>query len=515
VDLNERLASWRAARRSIEAAVVALATSADGARFSWQAPVGAEGLVPGGYAAIEREGERLLGQLVEAGMQERAAAELGMAVDAESLGLGAEAGQLQVTRTLEVRALAGTGAILGRLAGGAFEPGAGSAPFLDAALRPATTDEVGAYLATAQPRGLAVGTARFGPPDVPARLDPAGFARHTFLCGQSGSGKTYSLGVVLERLLVETDLRIVVLDPNSDFVRLGEPAGDDPRYREVAGSVRVLRAPSQGDGAPLGVRIDELSAEARAAVLRMDPLADREEYDAFLELFARAGAGIPLGQVRRLLAAEPSPAAQALALRIGNLGVLDWEIWQTDRPEPTLAQHLDAGDWRALVVDIGTLGHRGEIDVAAEAALGHLWERRMDRRPVLIVIDEAHNLCPAQPGPWLAESIVEHCVRIAGEGRKFGLHMLVVTQRPAKVHPNVLTQCENLLLMRVNSAADLVHLAEGFSHVPPSLVAQASSFGLGQSLAAGRIAPQPTLLRFGARLSREGGGDVPTDWIRR
>ena len=61
--------------------------------------------------------------------------------------------------------------------------------------------------------------------DVPGLADAGGFNRHTFLCGQSGSGKTYSLGVILEQLLTETDLRIVVLDPNSDFVRLGEVRG--------------------------------------------------------------------------------------------------------------------------------------------------------------------------------------------------------------------------------------------------------------------------------------------------
>ena len=53
-----------------------------------------------------------------------------------------------------------------------------------------------------------------------AALDAGGFDRHSFLCGQSGSGKTYSMGVILERLLLETSLRIVVLDPNSDYVKL-------------------------------------------------------------------------------------------------------------------------------------------------------------------------------------------------------------------------------------------------------------------------------------------------------
>jgi DNA helicase HerA-like ATPase len=52
-------------------------------------------------------------------------------------------------------------------------------------------------------------------PGAPCTADASGFDRHTFLCGQPGSGKTYSLGVILERLLIETDLRLVVLDPNS------------------------------------------------------------------------------------------------------------------------------------------------------------------------------------------------------------------------------------------------------------------------------------------------------------
>ena len=74
---------------------------------------------------------------------------------------------------------------------------------------------------------------------MPFQLDADGFGRHTFLCGQSGSGKTYSLGVLLERLLMETNLRVVVLDPNSDYVRLGEPRVDDERYRDAAASVHV------------------------------------------------------------------------------------------------------------------------------------------------------------------------------------------------------------------------------------------------------------------------------------
>ena len=58
-------------------------------------------------------------------------------------------------------------------------------------------------------------------PGVAHALDAGGFDRHTFLCGQSGSVKTYALGVLLEQLLLSTKLRIVVLDPNSDDVGIG------------------------------------------------------------------------------------------------------------------------------------------------------------------------------------------------------------------------------------------------------------------------------------------------------
>ena len=121
---------------------------------------------------------------------------------------------------------------------------------------------------------------------------------------------------------------------------------------------------------------------------------------------------------------------------------------------------------RCLVVDLGSLATREEQALASAAVLGELWRRREERRPVLIVIDEAHNVCPARPEDPLTAIATEHAVRIAGEGRKFGLYLLVSTQRPQKVHENVLSQCDNLLLMRMNSLADLGYVGEVFSFVP-------------------------------------------------
>jgi DNA helicase HerA-like ATPase len=108
----------------------------------------------------------------------------------------------------------------------------------------------------------------------------------------------------------------------------------------------------------------------------------------------------------------------------------------------------------------------------------------------------------------------EHAIRIAGEGRKFGIYMLVATQRPQKVHENVISQCDNLIQMRLNSAADGAFIAERFGFAPPALVDLATDFGLGEALVAGKLASHPAIKRFGARVAREGGGDVDAAWTR-
>jgi DNA helicase HerA-like ATPase len=144
--------------------------------------------------------------------------------------------------------------------------------------------------------------------------------------------------------------------------------------------------------------------------------------------------------------------------------------------------------------------------------LAALWRRRAAREPVLIVVDEAHNVCPAATEDRLTAMATEHAIRIAGEGRKFGLVLLVATQRPQKVHANVISQCDNLVLMRMNSRSDLALLAETFSFVPSPMLALSADFGQGEALVAGKLVPSPTLGRFGPRWSAEGGADVPADW---
>jgi hypothetical protein len=66
--------------------------------------------------------------------------------------------------------------------------------------------------------------------------------------------------------------------------------------------------------------------------------------------------------------------------------------------------------------------------------------------------------------------------------------------------------------MRMNSTADLAHLTRVFSFVPPSLLGRATGFRQGEALVAGKLVATPTFVRFGTRITAEGGSDVPADW---
>ena len=166
-----------------------------------------------------------------------------------------------------------------------------------------------------------------------------------------------------------------------------------------------------------------------------------------------------------------------------------------------------------MIVDLGSLETREEQAVAAEAVLAALWRRRAAREP-----DSDRDRRGAQrlprlvPEDRLTAMATSHAVRIAGEGRKFGLVLLAATQRPQKVHENVISQCDNLVLMRMNSRSDLALLAETFSFVPAPMLGLAADFAQGEAVVAGKLVPSPTLGRFGPRWSAEGGADVASDW---
>ena len=80
------------------------------------------------------------------------------------------------------------------------------------------------------------------------------------------------------------------------------------------------------------------------------------------------------------------------------------------------------------------------------------------------MLDEAQNYAPEQHTGWLKEvkPAFDAVFRIASEGRKFGVGLVVSTQRPARFNKDVLSQCNTHIIFRVANVEDLAAIAGSF-----------------------------------------------------
>ena len=493
-------------------AVPPVAYSANGRTVEISGPL-TMGLRVGGFGIVERagHGDQVMINVLSLMLDER----IGPRIDFDDSALTTGIGLPGTSINVRLRSVAGQAAVLGRLSDSGLTPATTVEPFGEERVRPATPGEIATLIDTLDGSTPTIDIGQMRDfPDLPARLRSKGFSRHTFMCGQSGSGKTYTTGVLFERLLAGATLPVVVLDPNSDHVHLGALADPDnhrpdaERYRAVSADVATVRARGYDGTTTLCIDFSDLDARVRAALLQLHPIDDLDLFAELTQITDHLAEPYSVADVATAASADERTAP--LARRIANLGLAGWGLWRQAGEESVAAAGIRGS--RFVVIDTGSLATPAERTVVALAILGNRWRARRDRQPMLLAIDEAHNVLPAVTDDPLLQSAVDVGSLIAGEGRKFGIHLFVASQRPGKVHPNVLSQCDNLILMRMNGAQDIDELESAFSHVPPRLLHEALSFGLGQALFAGPLAPLPLIAQVGTRLTPEGGADVPTTW---
>jgi DNA helicase HerA-like ATPase len=117
------------------------------------------------------------------------------------------------------------------------------------------------------------------------------------------------------------------------------------------------------------------------------------------------------------------------------------------------------------------------------------------RVPLLVVAEEAHRYVPADKrlgfGPT-RRSIS----RIAKEGRKYGVFLGVVTQRPAELDPTILSQCSTVFAMRMANEADHAIIRSAVSDAASSTLESLPSMGNREALAFGEAVSMPMRVRF-------------------
>jgi DNA helicase HerA-like ATPase len=137
------------------------------------------------------------------------------------------------------------------------------------------------------------------------------------------------------------------------------------------------------------------------------------------------------------------------------------------------------------------------------------WTPAKSRHPIAIFCDEAHLYIPERHQSGGAGEIsVEIFERIAKEGRKYGVGLVVVSQRPSEVNRTVLSQCSNLIAMRLTNGDDqsvvrklLPDSLGGFSDLLPVL-------DTGEALVVGDASLLPTRIRITEPLQKPNSGTV-------
>ena len=137
------------------------------------------------------------------------------------------------------------------------------------------------------------------------------------------------------------------------------------------------------------------------------------------------------------------------------------------------------------------------------------------RHPIVIVCDEAHLYLPsgaASTGP-LEKRALENYERIAKEGRKYGVGLMVVSQRPSDVSTTILSQCSNIISLRLANKTDqavvkqlLPESLEGLMEVLPTL-------DVGEAVVVGDATLLPTRIKMSKPKHEPRSATIPF-WTR-
>jgi hypothetical protein len=133
-------------------------------------------------------------------------------------------------------------------------------------------------------------------------------------------------------------------------------------------------------------------------------------------------------------------------------------------------------------------------------------------QPLLIVVDEAHRFLPGSGG-GVAASVF---AKIAKEGRKYGVGLLIVTQRPSDVDAAVLSQCGTMVALRVTNSSDKSAVSSVMPEDLGGLAALIPSLRTGEALVLGEAVHIPSRVRIDKAARKPTGGDpnLPAAWQR-
>jgi len=312
-------------------------------------------------------------------------------------------------------------------------------------------------------------------------------SRAVLVCGKRGSGKSYTLGVIIEELRQSGNVLIIIVDPMGIYYPMAQPNHEQDRLLwdwglRAEGMPTLLLVPGEPErlygGQEVTGAMELLGVRFRQ--FRLNP-ADLSP-DAWCELFDLSIAdvmGIALFRAVQHLVRRRKEHffIPDIIEEIEGDGLIN------DRTRQALLNRLEmAQDWDLFsnsyqevweifdpnavnIVDLSTLdpGPRGRRNLVIDVLARDIFRRRAIARRkeelgllselprVWMLIDEAHQFVPSGKSTLAKEALV----RWAKEGRQPGLSLVVSSQQPSAIDSEVLTQCDVLLCQKLTNSADI------------------------------------------------------------
>ena len=380
----------------------------------------------------------------------------------------------------------------------------------------APKDFLSSFFSYPKDEGLYIGTL-ISRPDVPVCLSVSGLRRHLAIIAQTGAGKSYCAGVLAEELL-GLGASLIIIDPHADYVFLSL-ASTGERY-EYAERITVFRNPSStgryeekdvGNLKSYEVAFSDLSSDevCEIAGIREGWTKIRNAVNVSLErLREKRGHYSPEDLLNLLEEIKESPSenkelkegavsAVKYIRRLNNLKVFG--IQTTPLRELLKPMHISVIDLSGLEdISMDYIVSKILTDVFNTVASGSF------SYPVFIIIEEAHKFIPRE-GSTFSSSIVK---KISAEGRKFGVFLILITQRPSKIHPDSLSQCNSQIVMKLTNPQDQRAVAESSERMSQDLLDDLPGLNPGEAIIVGDITKAPVMVKIRRRKTREGGADI-------
>lgn len=340
--------------------------------------------------------------------------------------------------------------------------------------------------------------------DVRVSVDINGLKRHLAILAQTGAGKSNAAAVLMEELL-KKGASIIVLDPHADYALMRTGKGG----AKYAADIRIFRTPlSSGRYNAQTGSISSLFT-LRFQDLESDEISDimgiKEEWSTLRRIVDDLCRSMKpprdlasfLSAYREMKGEDSSKISGRIRI-LGKIGSIF-----SDNTTP-MDEYLAPG--QLSILDLSGMD-QALANYFAHRVLNTIYETKVEGSgsfPVFVFVEEAHNFVP----PGSRTLIAQMLRKIASEGRKFGMFLVVISQRPGKLDQDVLSQCNSAIILRITNPLDQKAIMESSESMSESMLQDLPSLNIGEAVLTGEFVKIPVIATIRRRETAEGGGDV-------